>query len=90
MSNSCDCGCSHHPDLGACTTFEAGMDGRCVYCDHADYCHPGIGPWANGPLAAHYIGFDKASSDGDVTVVKKVKIKKRDTRKRHKSRKAGV
>ena len=44
------CECGHAVELGACKTFEAGMNGRCVYCDHAAACHPGAGPWANGPL----------------------------------------
>lgn len=46
----CECGCSHAYDDGACDDFEAGMNGRCVYCDHGEECHPGDGPFANGPL----------------------------------------
>ena len=33
------CKCAHSHDHGACPTFEAGMNGRCVYCDHAKECH---------------------------------------------------
>jgi hypothetical protein len=44
------CECAHLPDYGACSEFEAGMNGRCVYCDHAEACHPGKGSLANGPL----------------------------------------
>lgn len=46
----CDCGCCHYPDLGACPTFEQGMNGRCVYCDHGEECHPGKGNNFNRPL----------------------------------------
>ena len=47
----CDkCECSHEPDNGACLDFEAGMNGRCVYCDHAEACHPGTGEYFNLPL----------------------------------------
>lgn len=27
-------------NLGPCEYFEEGMNGRCVYCDHHDLCHP--------------------------------------------------
>lgn len=37
----CSCGCCHSPDHGACQTFEKGANGRCVYCDHGEDCHPG-------------------------------------------------
>ena len=48
----CDrCSCAHVPDHGACDVFEQGMNGRCVYCDHAEGCHPGHGQFHNGPLA---------------------------------------
>lgn len=46
----CGCGCCHYPDYGACRDYEKGMNGRCVYCDHGEQCHPGDGPLANGPL----------------------------------------
>lgn len=47
----CDhCECCHVPDLGACGTYLQGMNGRCVYCDHGEKCHPGKGRVANGPL----------------------------------------
>lgn len=47
----CDnCQCSHVPDLGACPTFEQGSNGRCVYCDHAEGCHPGDSDHFNTPL----------------------------------------
>ncbi len=47
----CDkCDCAHIHDNGACRTFERGGNGRCVYCDHDETCHPGEGPYANGPL----------------------------------------
>jgi len=49
----CFCGCRRVPDYGACTTFVAGRNGRCVYCDHGKQCHPGKGPLDNGrPYAA--------------------------------------
>jgi len=35
----CDCGCCHQKDFGACDSFEKGMNGRCVYCDHGENCH---------------------------------------------------
>lgn len=37
----CKCGCCHVPDNGACpkSTYEKGMNGRCVYCDHGEECH---------------------------------------------------
>lgn len=48
----CDkCECSHSVDYGACSGFMAGFNGRCVFCDHAELCHPGVGPVANGPLS---------------------------------------
>lgn len=48
----CDkCECSHSADYGACSGFVAGFNGRCVFCDHAELCHPGVGPVANGPLS---------------------------------------
>ena len=47
----CDkCNCAHVPDYGACNKFEEGMNGRCVYCDHSKWCHPGRGQRYNGPL----------------------------------------
>jgi len=48
----CGCGCCHDPDYGACDGFEAGFNGRCVYCDHGEDCHPGTGLYHNGPLRA--------------------------------------
>lgn len=60
----CDrCECCHVPDHGACRTFEAGFNGRCVYCDHAEECHPGAGPLANGPLEP--IVLDRSSPEDD-------------------------
>jgi hypothetical protein len=50
MSDRCTCGCCHVPDHGACDTFERGMNGRCVYCDHGEECHPGSGERFNLPL----------------------------------------
>lgn len=85
--SECNCGCCHVPDLGACLKFEVGGNGRCVYCDHGKECHPGKGEFANGPLRPLVIGVDPASPEGDRTV--KVKVKKRDMRKRHKSKKNG-
>lgn len=46
----CECGCAHVPDYGACNEFTKGFNGRCVHCDHAEGCHPGDGPYHNGPL----------------------------------------
>ena len=49
----CDqCDCAHVPDHGACDVFDQGMNGRCVYCDHDEGCHPGHGQFHNGPLAS--------------------------------------
>ena len=48
----CDrCECSHKYDYGACDDFEKGMNGRCVYCDHEEDCHPGTGKNFNLPLS---------------------------------------
>ena len=34
------CKCSTYPEnLGPCRTWEAGGNGRCVYCDHEQDCH---------------------------------------------------
>jgi hypothetical protein len=48
----CECGCCHAIDYGACPTFEAGSNGRCVYCDHAEPCHERDKdrPFYNGPI----------------------------------------
>lgn len=45
------CEQSHKHDYGACDEFEAGMNGRCVYCDHDEKCHPGKGQYYNLPLS---------------------------------------
>ncbi len=37
------CTSSHDPPDTACTTFETGGNGRCVFCDHEEKCHPGPG-----------------------------------------------
>lgn len=35
-----DCRCpTYDGNLGPCRTFEAGANGRCVYCDHETICH---------------------------------------------------
>lgn len=35
------CRCPTYPtNLGPCVAFEAGGNGRCVYCDHEHACHP--------------------------------------------------
>lgn len=50
----CDkCNCCHVPDYGACDEFVEGANGRCVYCDHAELCHPGVGKYFNGPLKTY-------------------------------------
>lgn len=37
------CRCNTYPDnLGPCKTWEVGMNGRCVYCDHENLCHAQI------------------------------------------------
>ena len=46
----CACGCCHANDFGACLTFDVGGNGRCAVCDHGEKCHPGVGPYCNGPL----------------------------------------
>lgn len=48
-----ECESSHYPPDRACPTFEKGMNGRCVYCDHEKRCHPGpntAGPLGKGPV----------------------------------------
>lgn len=58
----CDkCACCHVPDLGACGEFVEGYNGRCVYCDHDEGCHPGEGLIANGPLWPIGLGVNKWS-----------------------------
>lgn len=42
MSDAC-CESSHEPRDKACKTFEQGANGRCVYCEHGEKCHPGPG-----------------------------------------------
>jgi hypothetical protein len=37
------CSSSHEPRDTACRSFERGENGRCVYCDHEEKCHPGPG-----------------------------------------------
>jgi hypothetical protein len=37
------CTSSHEPPDTACKRFERGANGRCVYCDHEEKCHPGPG-----------------------------------------------
>ncbi len=37
------CLSSHSPPDTACREFLKGMNGRCVYCDHEEKCHPGPG-----------------------------------------------
>ena len=37
------CASEHWPRDTACRTFTAGGNGRCVYCDHEEKCHPGPG-----------------------------------------------
>jgi len=44
------CNQSHSSDYGACDSFGIGGNGRCVYCDHAESCHPGSGQTFNTPL----------------------------------------
>lgn len=58
----CDkCNRSHVPDLGACPTFRDGKNGRCVYCDHASYCHPGGNDQFNTPLPVQGISAAEAA-----------------------------
>jgi len=35
--------CGHLEPDTACRTFEVGMNGRCVYCNLEERCHPGPG-----------------------------------------------
>lgn len=37
------CSSSHEPPDTACRNFLAGANGRCVYCEHEEKCHPGPG-----------------------------------------------
>lgn len=53
------CDCSHNPDLGACVTFEEGMNGRCVFCDHDKECHPGDASIHNRPLGVDFFNVNK-------------------------------
>jgi hypothetical protein len=52
LQEKCECGCCHAEDYGACDTYEQGMNGRCVYCDHSEACHgrDKERPMFNGPL----------------------------------------
>lgn len=34
----CECP-TYHDNEGVCATFEEGSNGRCVYCDHTQFCH---------------------------------------------------
>ena len=37
------CGCeTYEGNLGPCETFELGMRGHCVYCDHSLPCHSNV------------------------------------------------
>lgn len=38
---ACECP-TYEGNLGPCRTFEAGLNGRCVYCDHAETCHAAV------------------------------------------------
>lgn len=40
--NTPECTCSHEHDRGACTMYEQGGNGMCVYCDHHKNCHEKI------------------------------------------------
>lgn len=40
--NTC-CRSCHYPADPACRKFHEGANGRCVYCDHEQKCHPGPG-----------------------------------------------
>lgn len=40
--NTCCLSC-HYPADTACRKFHVGGNGRCVYCDHEQKCHPGPG-----------------------------------------------
>lgn len=35
---TCECP-TYSSNAGVCKTFEAGLNGRCVYCDHTRLCH---------------------------------------------------
>lgn len=37
------CASSHWPPDTACKSYRTGQNGRCVYCDHEQKCHPGPG-----------------------------------------------
>lgn len=45
------CESSHIPKDTACKTYMLGMNGRCVFCDHEEKCHPGPGAtcWVFNP-----------------------------------------
>lgn len=34
-----DCSCCDRPEPEPCSTYERGLNGRCVYCDHEAKCH---------------------------------------------------
>lgn len=61
ITNRCNCGCCHVHDNGACPKFEAGANGRCVYCDHGEACHERDkgNQYFNTPL-----GYGERLSDG--------------------------
>ena len=50
--DNCDCGC--YPDnLGPCTTWIAGPDGRCPYCAHTIECHAKLATRLDRELRAY-------------------------------------
>lgn len=38
-----DCDWCDRPEPDPCSTYEQGMNGRCVYCDHEAKCHSSWG-----------------------------------------------
>ena len=62
----CDkCACSHAYDHGACDDYELGRNGRCVYCDHDEDCHPGEEKFFNQPLSIGVRQGDDETHEGE-------------------------
>jgi hypothetical protein len=71
-----DCACCDRSWPEPCDTYEKGMNGRCVYCDHEGKCHKS---WSDIFLAARRRGesIDSAAN------IAELRMMKRNLRKRH-------
>ena len=65
-----DCACCDRPEPEPCGTYEKGMNGRCVYCDHEAKCHK---RWSDGFLAARRRGeaIDSAANIAELAMMKR-------------------